>query len=212
MRKVFRNLFTLALPLCVFLIHPAAAHAQLAINEFVASPGRDWNGDGVVSSRDDEWVEIINLGSSAVDLEGYRLADSEGPKAWRYGFSGTLEAGAVRIVYGGESKAWEEANKQPQYGLSLNNTGDRVALYRIQGADTSVADEYTYGSVSAANDRAIGRRPDTPSVWITFDALNACTASCDPAGTGCSPTPGAPNVCALAVEPATWGKIKSAYR
>ncbi len=211
MRKVFLFLFVLVSPLLVLLAHPHDAAAQVVINEFVADPASDWNGDGVVSSRDDEWIEIINLGASAVDLTGYRLADSEGPKAWRYGFSGILDARSVRIVYGGESKAWEEANKFPQYGLSLNNTGDRVALYKIEGTDTSVVDEYTYGPVAVVDDRSIGRNPANRAVWVTFDALNACTAACDPAGTGCAPTPGGPNVCVLAVEPASWGKIKSVY-
>lgn len=212
MRKVFHYVFTLVLLLCVSFVHPPGAVAQLAINEFVADPARDWNGDGVVNSRDDEWIEIINLGTAVVDLAGYRLADSEGPKAWRYGFSGTLGPGVVRIVYGSESRAWEEANKCPLYGLHLNNTGDRVALYLIAGTDTSLVDGYTYGPVSVVNDRAIGRRPDNPAVWVTFDGLNACTATCDPAGTGCAPTPGARNVCTTPVKPESWGRIKSMYR
>ena len=62
----------------------------------MADPARDWDGDGALSSRDDEWVEIINLGKAAVDLAGYRLSDGEGRPVWRYGFSGVLEAGAVR--------------------------------------------------------------------------------------------------------------------
>jgi hypothetical protein len=212
MRKVFHCAFTLVLLLCVFLIHPPNAAAQLVVNEFVADPARDWNGDGIVNSRDDEWVEIVNLGTAVVDLAAYRLADSEGSKAWRYGFSGTLGPGMVRIVYGSESKAWEEANKCPQYGLHLNNTGDRVALYRIEGTDTSLVDGYTYGPVSVVNDRSIGRRPDNPQAWVTYDALNKCTATCDPTGTGCAPTPGAPNVCMTPVAARSWGKIKSMYR
>jgi len=186
--------------------------AQIAINEFVADPARDWDGDGAVNSRDDEWVEIINLGKTAVDLAGYRLADGTGAPVWRYEFSGIIEPGAVRVAYGSDSKAWEEANGFPIYGLSLNNSGDRIAVYRVAGADTSVADSYTFTEASARDDRAIGRRSDSPQVWVIFDAHNPCSPTCEPPGTGCYPTPGSGNTCLTATESESWGTIKSMYR
>ena len=142
MRKIFRFCMFLALVSITAIPCFSDCAAQLVINEFLADPARDWDGDGALSSRDDEWVEIANLGSAAVDLAGYRLADGEGRPVWRYGFSGTLAAGAVRIVYGSDARAWEEASGFPVYGLSLNNAGDRIALYRISGADTAVVDSY----------------------------------------------------------------------
>jgi hypothetical protein len=212
MRTIFRFLFFLALVSCAAIPRVSDCAAQLAINELLADPARDWDGDGALSSRDDEWVEIVNLGSSGVDLALYRLADGDGSPVWRYGFSGVLEANAVRVVYGSDARAWEEANGFPVYGLSLNNTGDRIALYRIAGADTAVVDSYTYAEVAARDDRAIGRRGDSPDVWVVFDAHNPCTSSCVPAGSGCYPTPGAANTCTTATESGSWGSIKSRYR
>lgn len=212
MRNVFRFLSGIAPGAFLGFALAAQASAQIVINEFVADPARDWDGDGTANYRDDEWVEIRNLGSAPVDLSDYRLADAEGPVVFRYGFAGTLEPGAVRVVYGSDSRAWEEANGFPLYGLSLNNAGDRVSLYRIAGNDAVLVDDYSYGEVAARDDRSIGRRADAPSEWITFDALNPCTASCDPAGTGCFPSPGSPNTCLTPVEPATWGSIKQIYR
>jgi len=212
MRKIFR--FCPFLAFIAFTVVPCASDcvAQLVINEFVADPARDWDGDGSVSSRDDEWIEIINIGSTAVDLAGYRIADGEGEPVWRYGFSGALAAGAVRIVYGSDARAWEEANGFPVYGLSLNNTGDRIALYRIAGADTAVVDAYVFAEAAARDDRAIGRRSDAPPVWVVFDGHNPCTSACVPEGTGCYPTPGSANTCTTGTESRTWGWIKSIYR
>jgi hypothetical protein len=212
MRKIFRfYLFLVFFSLTAIPCFSECA-AQVAINELLADPARDWDGDGALSSRDDEWVEIINLGKVAVDLAGYRLADGEGKPVWRYGFSGVLEAGAVRVVYGSDARAWEEANSFPVYGLSLNNTGDRMAIYRIAGTDTSIVDSYTYAETAARNDRSIGRRADAPTVWVVFDAYNRCTAACVPAGSGCYPTPGSPNTCTTPTKSESWGSIKAIYR
>jgi hypothetical protein len=212
MRKIFRFFFFLALFSTAAVPRVSDCAAQLVINEFVADPARDWDGDGALSSRDDEWVEIRNLGAAAVDLSGYRLADGEGSPVWRYGFSGTIAPGGVRIVYGSDSRAWEESSGFPVYGLSLNNAGDRISLYRIAGADTAVVDGCTFVEAAARDDRSIGRRVDAPAVWVVFDAHNPCTAACVPAGTGCYPTPGSANTCTTAVESASWGSIKSIYR
>ncbi len=212
MRKIFRFFLFLALFSMAAVPRASDCAAQLVINEFVADPARDWDGDGALSSRDDEWVEIINLGAAAVDLAGYRLADGEGSPVWRYGFSGTLAAGGVRVVYGSDSRAWEEANGFPVYGLSLNNAGDRISLYRIAGADTAAVDGFTFAEAAARDDRSIGRRAGAPAVWVVFDAHNPCTSACVPAGTGCYPTPGSANACTTATEEASWGSIKSIYR
>lgn len=212
MRKIFRFSFFLALISTAGFACVSDCAAQIVINEFVADPARDWDGDGALSSRDDEWVEILNLGSAAVDLSGYRLADGEGSPVWRYGFSGAIAPGGVRIVYGSDSRAWEEANGFPVFGLSLNNAGDRISLYRIAGADTSAIDGCTFAEAAARDDRSIGRRVDAPAVWAVFDAHNPCTSACVPAGTGCIPTPGSANTCTTEAESVSWGSIKSIYR
>jgi len=212
MRKVFRFCYALVLFSCVVFLSAIDCPAQVAINEFLADPARDWDGDSTLSSRDDEWIEIINRGPNAVDLAGYRLADGDGSPVWRYEFSGSLGPGAVRVVYGSDSKAWEESNGFPVYGLSLNNAGDRIRLFRVAGADTALIDEYAYAEIAARDDRAIGRRADAPDLWVTFDGYNPCTSNCNPAGSGCYPTPDGRNTCVTATESRTWGSIKSLYR
>src|SRR5438128_5040225 len=125
--------FALALQLPASAI-PACADPPLRLNEFLAGPARDWDGSGAFSSRDDEWVEVLNAGSVSLDLTGYVLTD--GDSIPRFAFSGSLAAGEHLVVYGRASYDWERANGLPAFGLSLANTGDAVMLWQVVGSDT----------------------------------------------------------------------------
>ena len=196
-----------AAPRCVV---PATTVTGVVLNEILAGPARDWDGSGAFSSRDDEWVEIVNAGASPVDLSGWLVTDAD--KLPRYAFSGTLAPGEIRLVTGKMSYDWEKATGQPAYGLSLGNSGDSVILWRVMGADTVQVDGYTFKSHEAAADRSVGRSVDTGQ-WQLFDGLDPYTGTLMPAGNTCSPTPGEPNVCSVSpVHPSTWGALKAAYR
>ncbi len=185
------------------------AASQLVINEFMASPGRDWNSDGTVSSRDDEWVEVYNTGETPVILDGYRLADSD--TSWRYGFSGTLPGHGRLVVFGAESYAWEKATRHSALGLSLNNTGDVVRLWKFSGTDSMQVDSYAYNSVEGGSDRSVGRFPDGGATWRVFDSLNPIPAGGAVAGTACAPTPTSPNGCPTLALPVSWGLLRMRY-
>jgi hypothetical protein len=188
-----------------------ACPCDVLLNEILAAPGRDWNGDGSVSSRDDEWVEILNTGGTAIDLSGYLLSDAD--STLRYGFSGVLGAGERRLVFGLEAVDWQKANGRAVTGLSLNNSGDTVRLFRAMGTDTLLVDAYGYKSHEGGMDRASGRRPDGGEVWALFDGLDPYTGGLDPGATGCLPTPGQANACpATESQESTWGWLKGAYR
>jgi len=189
------------------------AEAQLLLNEILADPASDWDGDAAVGSRTDEWVEVMNAGASSIDLSPYRLGDLSGGYSWRYGFGGTLAPGAVVIVYGSTALAWQSANGFPSMGLSLNNAGDTVLLYKIEGTDTLVADTYGYLAHEGLDDRSTGRMQSDVSEWRVFDGLNTYTGTKPPLGTGCSPSPGAVNACGprIPVEGSTWGAIKELF-
>jgi hypothetical protein len=189
---------------------PACAAPDVRISEFMAGPARDWDGNGTFSSRDDEWIEIVNGGSATADLTPYFITD--GDSIPRFGFTGTLAPGAVVLVTGGESVTWERATGHPVFGLSLGNTGDKVLLWKVTGTDTALVDGYTYKTNEAASDRAVGRTADG-SDWKLEDALNPYAGTTPPLGTGCAPTPGAPNDCGVVPTlRETWGRLKSLYR
>lgn len=188
--------------------------AQVYLNEVLADPAADWDGDGQLGSKDDEWVEIVNIGASTVDLSCYRLADASGGFEWRFAFAGSLAPGEVRVVFGSDALAWQGANGFPSFGLSLNNGGDTVYLYDVAGEDTVVVDTYAYASHEVADDRSTGRSPDGNGEWTVFDGLNPYSGSTPPLGNGCVPTPGAPNACVpgVPVENSTWGKVKERFK
>jgi len=186
------------------------AATEVRLSEILAGPGRDWDGNGTFSSRDDEWFEIVNGGASTVDLSSWFMTD--GDSIPRFGFSGTLAPGATLLVTGAASVAWERATAHPVFGLSLGNTGDRVLLWQVVGADTVLVDEYAYRTHECATDRAIGRTPDG-SEWRLEDGLNPYVGTVLPSGTGCPPTPGAANSCGVVgVQHTTWAHVKQHYR
>jgi hypothetical protein len=190
---------------------PACAQSALRINEIMAGPARDWDGNGTFSSRDDEWVELVNTGVTPLDLAGFLITDRDSIP--RMALTGTLAAGGHVLVTGGQSYAWEQANGQPAFGLSLANSGDAVLLWQIAGAETLLVDGYDYKSHEAAADRASGRSTDPGGAWVVFDSLNPYTGATPPAGNGCLPTPAAPNECvSTPTLRVPWGKLKTAYR
>lgn len=202
--------FLVALLIAVALATAAGGvGAQVLLNELMADPLFDWDRSGVYSSRDDEWVEIVNVGPTPVALEGYRVAGAD--TTWRYEFAGVLNPGAVRVVFGGESYQWEQANGAPLYGLRLNNTGGTLLLMRMTEGAPILVDSYTYLDLEAEDDRSSGRAPDGGPTWRLFDGMNPFSGSGLPTSTGCSPTPGGLIDCPTAATAASWGAIKSRF-
>jgi hypothetical protein len=185
----------------------SASFAGIVLNEILADPASDWNVDGVVSSRDDEWAEIYNTGPDPVNLAGYRLAGPD--SVWRYEFTGVLAPNAVQVVYGRQSYDWETANGFPAFGLRLGNTGGELLLFRMDAGVATLVDCYAYADHEADDDRSSGRGPDGGPTWLLFDALNPWTGSAQPAGSGCLPSPGLRMSCPTPTVTVTWSRIKS---
>ncbi len=201
-----------------------ACWGQIVVNEIMADPASDWDGDSTYSYKGDEWIEIYNAGVESVDLAAYWVGDSD--STLLYNFSGTLRARKHVVVYGSQVESWQRANGLSAVGLRLNNSGDTVMLWVVsQGAAFSSSDEvggpaalpvlvdrYEYQNHEAEDDRSTGLFPDGMDSRALFDALNPYTGSQEPQGTGCPPTPGARNECPTPVERSSWGAVKSLYR
>ena len=198
----------------VLLLAAAPVSAQVILAEMLADPVTDWNGDGTSHYRSDEWVEVYNLGSTVADLAEYALRDALGDDP-QMRLSGSLAPGEARVFYGSDAEAWQAANGLSTTGLSLNNGGDTVWLDHTDpvSGETSTVDYHIYVAHEGADDRAVGRLPDTGQ-WALFDALNPYSGDLEPRGTGCAPSPGTVNDCRPLVpaEPASWGAVKAVYR
>jgi len=140
-------------------------------------------------------LEIMNTGTSPVDLTKYRISDASAATSYRFALSGTLAPGQVKVYFGSDVVAWQAANGVSQLGLSLNNSGDTVFLYDVTGNTPDVADSYTYASAEVLDDRSAGRMPNGTGNWVIFDGLNPYKGAQPPNPTGCSPSPGAATQC-----------------
>jgi len=193
---------------------PPIAEAGLSINEIMADPSVDWDGDGSYNYRNDEWVELYNSGPGHVDLSEYLLSDDAG--LWTYGFDPgvSLSAGEAVVIYGSQSLLWQQANGHSSYGFNMSNDGDVVVLWQIADTDTVLVDTHTYTSYEADDDRSTGRNPDGTGDWEIFDALNNYSGANPPFGNNLPPTPGYPNLDddpPVPVNRSTWGSVKSLF-
>ena len=125
---------SLFLSLLLLSLIQTQSHAVLVLNEILADPptgaAGDANQDGVRSSSDDEFVELVNLSGDPVDLSGYSLTDAS---AKRHLFSAGSQIGAYEflVVFGGGSPSLPGINWQTAStgSLSLNNSGDTLSLF-----------------------------------------------------------------------------------
>jgi hypothetical protein len=181
----------------------AGAPASVTLNEILADPppdpNGDANGDGVRSSSDDEFVEVINHGAAAVDLSGWSLTDSTNV---RHVFPAgvVLAPGEIYVVFGGGTPTGipSRADVASTGTLSLNNTADTV---RLQDASNVVQDAHAFGAEANA-DQSLIRIPDGDGTWTRPHDANLVWDY----------SPGALNAGPSAVSSASWGEIKALYK
>jgi hypothetical protein len=197
------------------VVAASPAVAEVVINEFLANPGRDWDGDGVVDARLDEWVEVYNPGPGTVDLTAYWLRDGldEHPNLNLFGLLGPDQ---TAVFFGFHAVAWQAEHGAGSAGLSLNNGGDTVVLMKTDPDDPLnllIIDTFQYTSHVGVVDRACGRLPDGGE-WYLFDGLNPYAGTLFPQGTGCEPSPGTNNVCGEGTASAlgSWSEVKSNWQ
>ncbi len=139
----------------------AAPVGGWVINEIHADPHAtlgDANGDGVVNTTQDEFVELVNVSGAAVDISGWTLSDAISVRHTFPANTVVLDQCPVVIFAGGSpTGAFGGATVQVASSgqLGLNNTGDTVTLKN--GATTIVT--YTFGS-EGNTDQALTRDPD----------------------------------------------------
>lgn len=156
------------------LLLPSQAQAFVVINEIFADPASDLsgdaNGDGVSSSSQDEFVELINFGVDGVDISGWSITDAV--KARHIFPIGTLISPyEYLVIFGGGSPTLADVNwqKASTGGLSLNNTADTITLFDDDGGSI---DQVIYDSL-ANHDQSIVRSPEgTGDAFVQHESLN----------------------------------------
>ena len=93
---IARKQLTLSALVLAALAAAGGGRAAIVINEVLADPARDWDGDGTVDVRGDEWIEVLNTGPVTEDLTAYWVRD-DAAGAPRLNLFGMLEPGATAV-------------------------------------------------------------------------------------------------------------------
>lgn len=194
----------------------ALAQEHIILNEMLADPASDWDGDGTVDFKGDEWIEVRNVGPEPIDLSVYYLRDGLGEDI-HFRLSGIINPDDTAVFYGSDAVAWQAEMGITTSGFSLNNSGDRIDLLRPYDSPEGMQYELmwviVYDEHEAADDRSCGFNMEVGD-WILFDALNPYSGDIEPLGTGCYPTPGLPNLCGgqVPVQRRAFSDVKLLFR
>ena len=142
-------------------------HPQVVISEIHADPDSsiagDANGDGTRDAEDDEFVELLNTGTTPVDVSGWKISDGISVRH-TFPASTVIPPHEAAVVFGAGTPTGDFGNAAANGlvftattgTLALNNTGDTVTLADNSSATVQAA---AYGS-EANSDESIVRDPD----------------------------------------------------
>ena len=148
-----------------------ALPTALLINEILTDPPGsldtdpvgDVNNDGVRSSEQDEFIEIVNISESSIDLSGWNLTDEIGIRH-TFPEDTSLDAGAAIVVFGGGTPSGvfggAEVQIASQGNLGWSNGGDTASIVAGGAVITSISYDGTIGGSNSA----FSRNPDLSGV------------------------------------------------
>ncbi len=132
---------------------PVAVSSPLRINELMAANTTtiaDPQGDY------DDWIEVLNIGDSEVDLSGMHLSDTPHlAQKWTFP-DGTVLAGGDRLLVWADEDGGDSPGLHANFKLS--SQGEVVLLVDTDAHDNAILDAVAFGA--QAPDAAFGRLPD----------------------------------------------------
>ena len=112
--------------------------SPLVINEILADPGNDndSNGDGEFDGAGDEFVELYNSGSDAIDVSGYTVAEGSGV-FFSFPAGTTIEPANFFTIFGGgvidKPDCTNAMVSNDRSFIGLNNAGDVIIVRDTEG-------------------------------------------------------------------------------
>lgn len=134
------------------------AEAVIVINEVLADPAGDADGDGAIRATKDEFVELLNTGPTQVSLKGWQLADALNVRH-TFADADVLGSGRFFLVFGSTASTGT---------LSLNNANETVTLF---DAAHQPVDTLAYGSEGGKN-ASLARQPDGTGAFALHALLD----------------------------------------
>lgn len=170
------------------------SNAQVVINEVLADPPADLagdsNGDGVRGTSEDEFIELLNISDSTVDLSKWTISDMVDIRH-EFPEGTTIKSGEAIVVFGGGVPLLN--NPAAQFitsstgTLALNNAGDSITLADSSG---NIISTFVYAT-PLGSDVSITYtiEGDTTSGHTDHDLLNGLAYSAGTRSDGSNFTP-----------------------
>jgi len=148
--------------------------APLIINEYLAQPptgiAGDANGDGVRSASQDEFVELVNVGATPLDISAFTIWDAT-QQRFAFPSGKIIPPGEAAIVFGGGTPVGSFGNCRANglvfavggSGLSLNDSGDSIIVKDNLGAEVTRKD---YPPPSNTGNDSLTRNPDITGAFV----------------------------------------------
>jgi len=178
--------------LFVFALFSSTISAQLIINEVLFDPASDItgdaNGDGTRSPNDDEFIELVNSGTTELDISGYTIEDSYSSTIIRHVVPANtiLQAGGAYLVFGGGTPT-ASGTGAGSFGtstvvlastgaLGFSNSSEVIIVRDASGTAIATLDASTL-SVNTGADASVTRSPDRTGDFILHPTVNGVNFS-----------------------------------
>ena len=136
--------------------------------ELVSVPGQLVMNE--INSQPDDWIELMNVGETDLDISGYEIRDNSDDHRWRFAEGTIVKAGEMIVVdqntsgenYNDTTGAYEAGT----FNMGLGG-GDSVRLYDPNG---ELVDSYTWTEHASYNGdfaaASYGRYPDGTGEFV----------------------------------------------
>ena len=154
----------------LLLLYTLCSNAQVVINEYSAANLNDQPDN---FGQFEDWVELYNVGSSAIDLSGYFLSDNiNNPDKWEFPAGITINPGQRRLIYCSDRDV--VAGNNIHAGFKITQTQQEYIV--LSDPNQNLVDAVQITTPNQVN-HSTGRLTDGGLEWGIFS----------------NPTPGMPN-------------------
>lgn len=140
---------------------PSQGTGKLLVNEIVADNDKSYQ-DPDAAGEYDDWFEIFNPGTTAVDMSGMYITDNvSNPTKWKVPAGVTIPARGYLVFMADDNQTTQGARHTT---FSLNADGEALAIFDADGK--TLIDSVTFGIQQ--EDVSYGRVTDGDSTWSIF--------------------------------------------
>ena len=138
-----------------------------------------------VNSSPDDWVELMNIGDTALDLTGWEIRDNSDDHRWQFAAGTIIEAGSlllvkansVGLIFDDSTDAYVEGVFDEAIGIG---SGDSVRLYDAEGNMVDSHSWTEHANVNGDESASWGRYPDGTGSFVLMPETAGTANGCYP--------------------------------